>query len=78
MDILAVSEDARVVPHLQAIGAVRLTQTSWRLCVDGKLEILAGNVARRVPPGAEFLLAEVVGCATRHSASSIPEEITNE
>ena len=67
MDVLAISDDARVVPHLEAIGAIRLTQTSWQLYFAGNLETLAHNIARTAPPGTEFFLAEVVGCATELS-----------
>ena len=62
MDILAISEDARVAPHLEAIGAIRLTRTSWRLCFAGRLETLTNNIAQTIPSGAQLLLIEVVGC----------------
>lgn len=71
MDVLAISEDARVVPHFQAIGATRLSRTSWSLGYIGSLERLASDITRCVPAGTEFLLAEVIGCVTGYCVRPI-------
>jgi hypothetical protein len=68
MDVLIISEDARVVAHSEAIGAIRLTETTWRFCFAGRLETLAYQMTRSVPRGAKFWVAEIIGYETEDTA----------